>query len=69
MELRPTPFDQFADGVTFVSGQIVDQHQVARLQRRHQHLFDIGLKGISTRRPFEDPRCDNALEPKAATTV
>jgi hypothetical protein len=45
--------------------QIVHDHDVAGAEFRHQHLLDIGLKGITVDWTIEHHRCGEAGEAKA----
>ena len=44
-QLGPGPVDGLAHGGTAVGGGVVHHHDVAGLERRHQHLFDVGQEG------------------------
>jgi hypothetical protein len=48
--------DGLADGGAFVAGQVVHDHDVAGTQLAHQHLLDVGLKGIAVDRAVEHHR-------------
>ena len=41
--------------------EIVHDDDVARLQRRHQDLFDIEPEALAVDRPVQEPRCDDAV--------
>ena len=47
-----------------MDGQIVEHHDVARSQRRHEHLFDIGEERGVVDRPVEDRRRLQAVPPQ-----
>jgi hypothetical protein len=45
--------DRFAHRPSFVGAEIVEDHDVARLQRRHEELFDIGVEALAVDGPVE----------------
>jgi hypothetical protein len=45
-----------------VRGEVVEHHDIARVQRRHQHLFDVREKTWTIDRPVEDCRRGKTLE-------
>ena len=63
-ELRADAFDRSADRRLFVDGQVIEHHDVARSQRGHQDLFDIGLETWTVDGPIEHGGRADALEPQ-----
>lgn len=57
-------FDGDPDVGVFVDGQVIEHHHVARLQRRDEHLFDIGQKAGGVNRAIEDTRRGEGLGPE-----
>ena len=52
---RAGAFDGRPHPVDLVRGEIVDDHDVAGLQRRNEDLFDIGQEAGPVHRAIEDP--------------
>jgi hypothetical protein len=42
-----------ADRVALVAGEVVHDHDVARNERRHQNLIDIGVEAFAVDRAVE----------------
>ena len=61
-QVRP----RLLDGVThlrlLVNREVVEDHHIAGLKRRHQHLFDIGEERGTVDRPVKDGRRVEAIE-------
>src|SRR3954469_11047276 len=57
--------DRLLDPGDLVKGEIVHHHGVARLQRRCQHLLDVGAEHRTGHRPIEHKRRDDAARPQA----
>ena len=51
---RADGFNGVAHAVDFVSGEIVGNHDVAGLQRRHEDLFDVGEEADPVHRAIQD---------------
>ena len=51
---RADGFSGVAHAVDFVSGEIVGNHDVAGLQRRHEDLFDVGEEADPVHRAIQD---------------
>ena len=54
--MRPRLLDRGADLGLFVGGEIVEHNDIARAQRRHQDLLDVGEERGVVDRPIEDRR-------------
>ena len=52
---RAGRFNSVAHAVAFVRGEIVGNHHVTGLQRRHEDLFDVGEEAGPVHRAIEDP--------------
>ena len=52
-EARPDVADRTSHRLSLVGAQIVEDHDVARLQRRHEELFDIGVEALAVDGPVE----------------
>ncbi len=52
---RADGFNGVAHAVDFVSGEIVSDHDVAGVQRRHEDLFNVGEEAGPVHRAVEDP--------------
>ena len=63
-ELRADPFDRGADLWLLVDGEVIEDHNVARAQRGHEDLFDIGEETRTVDRAVEDGWRAEALEPQ-----
>src|SRR3954451_21038762 len=57
--------DRLLDPGDLVKGEIVHRDHVARLQRRCQHLLDVGADHRTVHRPIEHKRCDDPARPQA----
>src|SRR5215217_7620965 len=57
--------DRLLDPGDLVKGEIVHRDPVARLQRRCQHLLDVGAERRTGHRPIEHKRRDDAARPQA----
>src|SRR3954452_9846116 len=57
--------DRLLDPGHLVRGEVVHRDPVARLQRRCQHLLDVGAEHRTGHRPIEHKRCDDAARPQA----
>src|SRR3954470_20664989 len=57
--------DRLFDPGDLVKGEIVHRDHVARLQRRCQHLLDVGAEHRTGHRPIEHKRRDDAARPQA----
>jgi hypothetical protein len=68
-EVRAGAFDRAADFRLAVDGEIVKHDDVARLQRRHQYLLDIGEEAHVVDRAIEDGRRGQPLIRRPATPV
>jgi hypothetical protein len=53
---RARLLNRHADGGLFVGGEIVEHDDIARAQRGHQHLLDVGAEGVGVHRPIEHGR-------------
>jgi hypothetical protein len=56
-EVGAAGLDQGADGEAFMCRQIVHHDDVAGIEGRRQHLFDIGAESGGIHRPVECHRC------------
>jgi hypothetical protein len=54
-EFGPRRSNSLANGFAFVAGEIVHDHQIARLERWDQRLLDISLEGFGVDRTIEHP--------------
>jgi len=61
-ELGADGFDRRAHRWLFVHGEIVEHDHIARAQRRHQDLLDVGEKRRRVDRSVEHSRCPEAVE-------
>jgi len=61
-ELGADGFDRRAHRRMFVDGEVVEHHHIARAQRRHQDLVDVGEKRRMVDRPVEHGRGPEAVE-------
>ena len=52
-EARPDVADRTSHHLSLVGAQIVEDHDVARLQRRDEELFDIGVEALAVDGPIE----------------
>jgi hypothetical protein len=50
-----------SDGVALVAAEIVEDDDVAWLERRHQYLLDIGQEALAVDRPVDDARGVDAV--------
>lgn len=57
--------DGGADRRLLMGRQVIEHDDVARVQRRHQHLLDVREKAWTIDRPIEDGRRAKASEPKS----
>src|SRR3954452_9307811 len=57
--------DRLLDPGDLVKGEIVHRDHVARLQRRCQHLLDVGAEHRTGHRPIEHKRRGDAARPQA----
>jgi len=58
--MNSVALERASDTRRFVSGQVVQDHQVARPRLGCQHLLDIGGEHRSIHRPVEDHRGDES---------
>ena len=63
-QLGPDVFDRRTHRGLFVDGEVVEHHHVARPQRGHQDLFDIGEERRVVDRPIEDRRRAESVQPQ-----
>ena len=63
-ELGPGGANEPADGFALVTAKIVNDHDVARAERRDEDLFDIDLEGLTIDRPLEEPWRINPIVPQ-----
>jgi hypothetical protein len=63
-QVRAGRFDRGADLGVFVNGEVVQDDDIARPSRRHEHLLDVGAERRMIDRPIEDGRGTEALEPQ-----
>ena len=61
-ELGAHGFDRRAHRGLFVDGEVVEHHHIARAQRRHQDLIDVGEKCHRVDRSVEHGRGAEAVE-------
>lgn len=61
-ELSADGFDRDADRGLFVNGQVVEDDDIARAQRGHEDLLDVGQKRHIVDRPIEHRRGAEAIE-------
>jgi hypothetical protein len=52
-EASPDIADRSSHGLSLVGAEIVEDHDVARLQRRREELFDIGVEALAIDGPVE----------------
>ena len=52
-EASPDIADRSSHGLSLVGAEIVEDHDVAWLQRRHEELFDIGVEALTVDGPVE----------------
>ena len=52
-EARPDVADRTSHHLSLVGAQIVEDHDVARFQRRDEELFDIGVEALAVDGPIE----------------
>ena len=52
-EASPDIADRSSHGLSLVGAEIVEDHDVAWLQRRHEELFDIGVEALAVDGPVE----------------
>ena len=60
----PRLFNGGLHGRLFMDGEVVEHHDVAWSQRRHEHLFDVGEEGGIVDRAVEDRRRLQAVPPQ-----
>jgi len=53
-EARTGGSDHLSDGIGLVGADVVHDDDIARLEDRHQQLFDIGAEALPFDRPVED---------------
>jgi len=63
-DLRAHGFDRGAHLGLLVDGEIVEHDDVARSERRDQHLLDVGEEAGVVDRPIEDGRRRDAVRPQ-----
>lgn len=63
-KVGPDAFDRGADLGLAVYGEIVQDNDVARPERRHQHLLDVGHEGDVIDRAVEDGRRGQPIGPQ-----
>ena len=63
-EVRPDGFDRGADGGLFVGGEVVEDDDIARVERRGEDLLHIGQERRVVDRPVKDRRRPKAVEPQ-----
>ena len=63
-EVRADAFDRGADFGLLVDGEVIEDHDVAGLQRGHEDLFDVGEETRIIDRAIEDGRRADPLEPQ-----
>ncbi len=63
-EVGADPFDRRADLGLLVDGEVIEDDDVARAQRGHEDLFDIGEETRIVDGAVEDGRRADALEPQ-----
>ena len=56
--------DRLADAIDPVRGQVVEHHDIARLERGRQELLHIGAEGDAGHWPVQHQRCDDAALPE-----
>lgn len=59
-------FDQAAQGSRFVAAEIVHDHDVARLELRHEKLLNIGTEALAVDWTVEQTRCGEAIAAQGA---
>jgi hypothetical protein len=64
MQQRACSLDRRANAGAAMSRQIVHDDEIARIERWHQHLFDIGQEGIAVHRAVEDHGRGQAAQPQ-----
>src|SRR3954469_3800156 len=57
--------DRLLDPGDLVNSQVVHRDHVARLQRRREHLLDVGAERRPRHGPIEHKRCDDPARPQA----
>src|SRR5215204_6056306 len=57
--------DRLLDPGDLVNSQVVHRDHVARLQRRREHLLDVGAEHRTGHRPVQHKRCDDPARPQA----
>ena len=62
-ELRADAFDRRADLGLLVDGKVIEDHDVAALQRGHEDLFDVREETQIIDRAIEDGRRADPVEP------
>jgi hypothetical protein len=62
-ELRADAFDRGVDLGLLVDDEVIEDHDVAGLQRGHEDLFDVGEETRIIDRAIEDGRRADPLEP------
>ena len=60
----PRLFDGGLHGRLFMDGEVVEHHDIAGPQRRHEHLFDVGEECGIVDRAVEDRRRLQAVPPQ-----
>jgi len=68
-ELRTDAVDRGADRGLLVDGEVIEDHDVAGLQRGHEDLFDVGEETRIIDRAIEDGRRADPLSRNAQMTV
>ena len=64
-QLRAGRLDDLAYARNLVGGQIVHRHDLARRERRHQALFEIGEEDFAIHRGGDDERSRDGVLPQA----
>src|SRR3954465_6495872 len=57
--------DRLLDPGDLVNSQVIHRDHVARLQRRREHLLDVGAEHRTGHRPIQDKRRDDPARPQA----
>src|SRR5687768_6143318 len=50
-----------ANGLALVGAEIVDDDDVARLERRHEYLLDVLKEALAIDRSIDEPRCGELI--------
>ena len=63
-DLRADRFNRGADRRLFVNDEVIEDHHITRVERRDQHLLDVGKERRIVDRSVEDRRRAQAVEPE-----